>query len=72
MKVYKSFAENMWPYFNSFLPEKVELNMENIWGKIYFHMMNLKCVWRQTTADFAGNNQGRAAGEVQRAEFAVL
>ena len=42
MKVYKSFAENMWPYFNSFLLGKVDRNVENILGKIYFYMMNLK------------------------------
>ena len=30
MKVYKSFAENMCSYFNSFPLEKVDVNVENI------------------------------------------
>ena len=41
MKVYKSFAEKMWPYFNSFSLEKVDTNVDNILSKIYFYMLNL-------------------------------
>ena len=42
MKVYKSFAENRWPYFNSFPLKKADVNLENILGTIYFYMLNLK------------------------------
>ena len=34
MKICKSFAEKMSPYFNSFLLEKVDVNVDNILGKI--------------------------------------
>ena len=47
MKVYQLFlhAEKMWPYFNSFpvALEKVDVNVDNIFGEIYFFMLNLKC-----------------------------
>ena len=42
MKVHKSSGENMWPCFSSFPLERVDVNVENILGKIYFRMMNLK------------------------------
>ena len=42
MKVCKSLAEKMWPYFNSFPLEKVDVNVDNILGKTYFYMLNLK------------------------------
>ena len=42
MKAYKLFAEKMWPYFNSFPLEKVDMNVGNILGKNYFYMLNLK------------------------------
>ena len=36
MKVYKSFAENMWPYFNSFAVPKVDVNVDNILVRFIF------------------------------------